>query len=73
MSIRRNIRLRKEYLYKKSLEGKDKEKYEKKEIIREALQGNRVLPTELKNEAENLKNEIDLEDDKTKIPSVLSH
>lgn len=73
MSIRRNIRLRKEYLYKKSLEGKDKEKYEKKEIIREALQGNRVLPTELKNEAENLKNEIDLEDDKTKIPSVFSH
>lgn len=39
MSIRRNIRLRKEYLYRKSLEGKEKERYEKKQIVREALQG----------------------------------
>lgn len=39
MSIRRNIRLRKEYLYRKSLEGKEKEQYEKKQIVREALQG----------------------------------
>lgn len=37
--IRRNIRLRKEYLYKKSLEGKQKEEYEKKERIRKAIEG----------------------------------
>ena len=35
--LRRDIRLRKEYLYRKSLEGKQKEEYEKKQKIRDAL------------------------------------
>ena len=37
--LRRDIRLRKEYLYRKSLEGKQKEEYEKKQKIRDALDG----------------------------------
>lgn len=37
--LRRNARLRKEYLYRKSLEGKEKEQYEKKRLIRQALAG----------------------------------
>jgi len=37
--IRRQTRLRKEYLYRKSLEGKDKAAYERKRLIRTALQG----------------------------------
>jgi U3 small nucleolar ribonucleoprotein protein IMP4 len=37
--LRRNARLRKEYLYRKSLEGKEKELYEKKRMIRQALEG----------------------------------
>lgn len=37
--LRRNSRLRKEYLYRKSLEGKEKEYYDKKRKIKEALQG----------------------------------
>lgn len=37
--LRRNARLRKEYLYRKSLEGKEKELYEKKRKIRQALEG----------------------------------
>lgn len=37
--LRRNARLRKEYLYRKSLEGKERELYEKKRTIREALEG----------------------------------
>ncbi|KAM7267711.1 hypothetical protein ACFE04_009877 [Oxalis oulophora] len=36
--LRRNIRLRREYLYRKSLEGKERLLYEKKRKIREALQ-----------------------------------
>jgi U3 small nucleolar ribonucleoprotein protein IMP4 len=39
MSVRRNVRLRKEYLYRKSLEGKEKAAYERKSAIRTALQG----------------------------------
>jgi hypothetical protein len=37
--LRRNVRLRREYLYRKSLEGKERLLYEKKRKIREALQG----------------------------------
>jgi len=38
--------LRREYLYRKSLEGKEKEQYEKKRRIRKALEG---MQTELRN------------------------
>ena len=37
--LRRNARQRKEYLYRKSLEGKELELYEKKRKIRQALEG----------------------------------
>ena len=37
--LRRNARLRREYLYRKSLEGKEREEYERKRKIREALDG----------------------------------
>ena len=37
--IRRNARLRREYLYRKSLEGKEREEYERKRKIRQALEG----------------------------------
>ena len=37
--LKRNARLRREYLYRKSLEGKEKETYERKRKIREALAG----------------------------------
>jgi hypothetical protein len=37
--LRRNARLRKEYLYRKSLEGKERATYERKRQIRKALDG----------------------------------
>ena len=37
--LRRNARLRREYLYRKSLEGKEREEYERKRKIRQALDG----------------------------------
>ena len=37
--LRRNARLRREYLYRKSLEGKERDEYERKRRIREALAG----------------------------------
>ncbi|XP_057528699.1 uncharacterized protein LOC130807495 [Amaranthus tricolor] len=66
--LRRNIRQRREYLYRKSLEGKERLLYEKKRKIREALEEGKPIPTELRNEAAALRQEIDLEDDYTAIP-----
>lgn len=37
--IRRNARLRREYLYRKSLEGKERDEYERKRKIKQALEG----------------------------------
>ena len=37
--LRRNVRLRREYLYRKSLEGKERLLYEKKRKIKQALEG----------------------------------
>lgn len=65
MSIRRNVRLRKEYLYRKSVESKEAQMFEKKRMIREALQEGKSIPTELKKEEEKLRAEIGWEDDRT--------
>lgn len=37
--LRRNVRLRKEYLYRKGLEGKEKAEYERKRAMKKALEG----------------------------------
>ncbi|XP_072973805.1 uncharacterized protein [Typha angustifolia] len=66
--LRRNTRLRREYLYRKSLEGKEREYYEKKRKIREALEEGKPIPTELRNEEATLRQEIDLEDEHTAVP-----
>ncbi|ONH90934.1 hypothetical protein PRUPE_8G084000 [Prunus persica] len=62
---RKNTRLMKEYLYRKSLEGKERLLYENKRKIREALQEGKTIPTELQNEEAELRREIDLEDENT--------
>eukprot|EP00271_Cylindrocystis_brebissonii_P007155 TRINITY_DN20382_c0_g1_i3.p1 TRINITY_DN20382_c0_g1~~TRINITY_DN20382_c0_g1_i3.p1 ORF type:complete len:257 (+),score=45.57 TRINITY_DN20382_c0_g1_i3:378-1148(+) len=63
--IRRNARLRREYLYRKSLEGKERIVYEKKRKIRQALDEGKPIPTELRNEAVSLQEEIRMEDENT--------
>ncbi|KAG7587741.1 Brix domain [Arabidopsis suecica] len=66
--LRRNVRLRKEYLYRKNLEGDERKLYDKKRKIREALQEGKPIPTELRNEEARLRQEIDLEDQNTAVP-----
>ncbi|KAF4350003.1 hypothetical protein F8388_017581 [Cannabis sativa] len=63
--LRRNIRLRREYLYRKSLEGKARILYEKKLKIKEIQEEGKQVPTELRNEEAALRHEIDLEDEST--------
>ncbi|EFJ47362.1 hypothetical protein VOLCADRAFT_61433 [Volvox carteri f. nagariensis] len=66
--LRRNVRLRKEYLYRKSLEGKERAAYERKRLIRKALEEGKPIPTELRREEAALRREVELEDDNTAVP-----
>ena len=63
--IRRNVRLRREYMYRKSLEGKEAVVYEKKRMVREALADGKSIPTELRKEEEKLRGEIAWDDERT--------
>ncbi|KAG8046517.1 hypothetical protein GUJ93_ZPchr0008g11735 [Zizania palustris] len=60
--LRRNTRLRRGYLYRKSLEGKERQHYEKKRRLRQALEEGKPIPTELCNQDHALRREIDLDD-----------
>lgn len=59
---KRNARLRREYLYRKGLEGAERAVYEKKRKVRDALDDGKVLPTELRAEYKTLQKEIDADD-----------
>eukprot|EP00184_Porphyridium_aerugineum_P001294 CAMPEP_0184699144 /NCGR_PEP_ID=MMETSP0313-20130426/5519_1 /TAXON_ID=2792 /ORGANISM="Porphyridium aerugineum, Strain SAG 1380-2" /LENGTH=284 /DNA_ID=CAMNT_0027158183 /DNA_START=55 /DNA_END=905 /DNA_ORIENTATION=+ len=60
--LRRQVRLRKEYLYRKSLEGKELEEYEKRKAIRDALAAGKKIPTELRNEEDVLRHKDEYHD-----------
>ena len=66
-NLRRQQRLRREYLYRKSLEGQEKVTYEQKRLIREALASGKKqsLPTELRASYDKLQPIIQAEDSKT--------
>ena len=64
-SRRRQTRLRREYLYRKSLEGREKAQYEQKRIVREALAAGKPLPTEVRASYDDLKKQVDAEDTRT--------
>ena len=63
--LRRNARLRKEYLYKKALEDKEAVTFDKKRKLQEALDKNKPIPTELKSESKKLRTVLDLADERT--------
>uniref|UniRef100_A0A7N0V1D1 Brix domain-containing protein n=1 Tax=Kalanchoe fedtschenkoi TaxID=63787 RepID=A0A7N0V1D1_KALFE len=69
--LRRNQRQRREYLYRKAMEQKEWNTYEKKRKVVEALKEGKAIPTELRNEEAALRQEIDLEDENTATP--MSH
>lgn len=59
--IRRQSRLRREYLYRKGLEEKERATAERKAQLKQAVESGRKLPTELQKEAINLQKQIDLD------------
>jgi U3 small nucleolar ribonucleoprotein protein IMP4 len=64
--LRRNARLRKEYLYKKALEDREAVTFEKKRKLQQALDNNKAIPTELRGEDRKLRKTLDLADDRTR-------
>merc|ERR1712137_194072 len=70
--IRRYARQRREYLYRKSLEGKEKVEYEKKQKLRKALAEGKEIPTELQDEVDRLSKQIQLENETSqKLQSIV--
>ncbi|GAX76868.1 hypothetical protein CEUSTIGMA_g4314.t1 [Chlamydomonas eustigma] len=65
--LRRNQRLRKEYLYRKSLEGKERAEYERKSVLKRALEEGKPIPTELRADEAELRKKVELEDDNTAV------
>lgn len=63
--LRRTTRLRREYLYRKSLEGRERENYERKRAVREALENGKPVPTELRADAAQLAAEAERDDENT--------
>jgi len=66
--LRREVRLRKEYLYRKSLESQQKTIQEKKQKLQYALDEGKPIPTELRKEEADLRKLLAYDDTKN-IPS----
>lgn len=64
--LRKNARLRKEYLYKKALEDKEAATYEKKRKLEVAMKTGKAIPTEIRGEDQKLRKTMDLADKETK-------
>lgn len=65
--LRKSTRQRKEYLYQKALEDKEKTVFENRKRLRDALENNKPLPTDLRNKSgDKLRKGLDLADDVTK-------
>ena len=63
--IRKNIRLRKEYLYEKSQEAKHREKQETRLKVKKAMESDQPLPNELRHVKDQAVRELELADNHT--------
>ncbi|KAH8550659.1 anticodon-binding protein [Umbelopsis sp. PMI_123] len=63
--IRRNTRLRREYLYRKSLESKERATFERKQQIKEAIEQGKPVPTELRNTGDTMKADLPFDEAQT--------
>jgi len=63
--IRKNIRMRKEYLYAKSNEAKNKTDQDNRLKIKRADDAGRKAPNELRLKEDKIRHDLELADDKT--------
>ena len=71
MAIRREIRLRKDFLYRKQVDAQQTIRNDKKRKIKSALEEGKALPTELIFEARQLQHESELDLDQTDEPAEI--
>jgi U3 small nucleolar ribonucleoprotein protein IMP4 len=69
--LRRDVRLRREYLYRKSLEQKEQALLTRKRQLKEALAADKPIPTELRKDAHELKHSLELDDPDAHVSNVL--
>lgn len=69
--LRRDVRLRREYLYRKSLEAKEQALLSRKRQLKEALASDKPLPTELRKDGHELKRDLQLDDPDEHTSNVL--
>ena len=67
--LKRDIRLRKEYLFKKKEEINEKLKFEKKQRLKALIESDKPIPGDLKGESEQLLREIQYDDINTQHPN----
>ena len=67
--LKRDIRLRKEYLFKKKEEINEKLKYEKKQRLKTLIENVKPIPGNLKGESDELLKEIQYDDINTQLPN----
>jgi len=65
--IRRNIRLRKDYLYQKSQELKERSAQDKRIKMQHALDNDKAVPTELRKERDAVAHDLELADKNTMV------
>ncbi|KAI9034397.1 anticodon-binding protein [Hyaloraphidium curvatum] len=63
--IRRQVRQRREFLYRKALEDKDRQIYDRKQKLKQALQEGKKLPPELRREGAALQKELQYDEAQT--------
>lgn len=54
VKLRRQTRERRQYIYAKSLESQERQTYERKQQVKDALAQGKALPTELRKDAKEL-------------------
>ena len=59
---RRQARLRREYIHTKGAQAKEAATADRKRRVKEAIEGGKALPTELRKDADALRAELELED-----------
>ena len=65
--IRRNIRMRKDYLYQKSQELQEQGKQDKRMKMQNAIDNDRKVPNELRKEQDTVRNDLELADKNTMV------
>ncbi|KAL0949713.1 hypothetical protein HGRIS_009752 [Hohenbuehelia grisea] len=63
--LRRQVRERRQYVYAKSLEAQERQTYERKQQLKDALANGKSVPTELKRDAKTLGKDLAFDDAQT--------